>query len=53
MRVLLVLTQELPIGTNLELLQFLWMLVSGGLLPQRRALFPALKGKGLSDGATA
>jgi len=29
----------------------MWMLVSGGLLPQRGALFPALKGLDLSDEA--
>lgn len=51
MKVLVALTQALPIGTNLALLQFMWMLVSGGLLPQRGALFPALKASGLSDGA--
>jgi hypothetical protein len=45
-------TESLPIGTNLGLLHFLWMLVSGGLLPTRGALFPALKGIGLSDAAT-
>ena len=45
------LTKALPIGTNLALLHFLWMLVSGALLPSRGALFPALKAIGLSDGA--
>lgn len=50
--VLVALTQGLPIGTNLALLHFLWMLVSGALLPQRGALFPALKSIGLSDQAT-
>lgn len=42
----------LPIGTNLALLQFMWMLVSGALLPNRGALFPALKSIGLSDAET-
>jgi hypothetical protein len=42
----------LPIGTNLALLHVLWMLVSGSLLPNRGALFPALKAIGLSDAAT-
>jgi hypothetical protein len=46
------LIEALPIGTNLALLHFLWMLVSGGLLPSRGALFPALKSTGLSDAAT-
>jgi hypothetical protein len=46
------LLKNLPVGTNLALLQFLWMLVSGALLPQRGALFPALKATGLSDEAT-
>jgi hypothetical protein len=50
--VLIELTQDLPVGTNLGLLQFLWMLVSGALLPQRGAIFPALKSMGLSDEAS-
>jgi hypothetical protein len=44
--------QNLPIGTNLALLQFEWMLVSGALLPNRGAIFPALKSIGLSDEET-
>jgi hypothetical protein len=52
MNILVALTQGLPIGTNLALLQFLWMLVSGALLPQRGAIFPALQATGLSDQAT-
>jgi hypothetical protein len=51
MNVLVTLTQGLPVGTNLALLQFLWMLVSGALLPQRGALFPALQSIGLSEQA--
>lgn len=50
--VLSILIQELPVGTNLALLHFLWMLVSGALLPNRGAIFPALKSIGLSDVAT-
>lgn len=46
------LTERLPVGTNLALSQFLWMLVSGALLSQRVALFPALKSTGLSDEET-
>jgi len=52
MKILVKMTEGLPKGTNLALLQFLWMLISGALLPQRGALFPALKASGLSDGAT-
>jgi hypothetical protein len=33
-------------------LHFMWMLVSGALLPNRGAMFPALKSTGLSDAAT-
>jgi len=50
--ILSLLTQELPVGTNLALLHFMWMLVSGALLPNRGAIFPALKSVGLSDAAT-
>jgi hypothetical protein len=46
------LMQELPVGTNLALLHFMFMLVSGALLPNRGALFSALKAIGLSDDAT-
>ncbi len=52
MSLLVKLTQDLPIGTNLALLQFMWMLVSGALLPQRGAIFPALQATGLSVQAT-
>lgn len=41
--------EKLPIGTNLALYQFLWMLVSGALHDSRGAVFPALKSIGLSD----
>ena len=40
-------TEGLPIGTNLALLHFLWMQLSGALLPSRGALFPALQAIGL------
>src|SRR5260221_6493136 len=43
-------TESLPIGTNLGLLHFLWMLVSGALVPARGALFRALNSIGWSDG---
>ena len=41
--------KRLPIGTNLALYQFLWMLVSGALLSSRGALFPALQSIGLKE----
>jgi len=44
-------TQRLPVGTNLALLHFLWMLVTGMLLPSRGALFPALQAMGLPTAA--
>ncbi len=50
--ILSTLIQDLPVGTNLALLHFLWMLVSGALLPNRGAIFPALKSIGLSDAQT-
>ena len=52
MEALCALTENLPIGTNLGLLHFLWMQVSGMLLPHRGALFPALQAIGLLPGAT-
>jgi hypothetical protein len=51
MQVLADLLENLPVGTNLALLQIMWMLVIGALLPQRGALFPALKATGLPDAA--
>ncbi len=41
--------EKLPIGTNLALYQFLWMLISGALHDSRGAMFPALKSIGLQD----
>ena len=52
MNILVALTKDLPVGTNLALLQFLWMLVSGALLPQRGAIFPALQATGLTEPET-
>jgi len=49
--VLSLLVQELPVGTNLALLHFMYMLVSGALLPSRGAIFSGLKSIGLSDAA--
>jgi hypothetical protein len=37
------------IGTNLGLMLFLWMLVSGNLLESRGAIFPALQRMGLDE----
>jgi len=51
MLALCVVIQDLPIGTNLGMLHFLWMLMSGSLLPSRGALFPALQAIGLSPAA--
>ena len=45
------LVRDIPVGTNLALLHFLWMLVSGALLPNRGAIFPALQSIGLPDDA--
>jgi len=50
-RTLAAVVESLPIGTNLALLQFLWMLVSGHLLGSRGALFPALQASGLARDA--
>ena len=44
--------KSLPIGTNLAMVHFLWMLISGALLPNRGAIIPALKSIGLSDEET-
>jgi hypothetical protein len=51
MQALCAVTQSLPIGTNLALLHFLWMQLSGALLPSRGALFPALQAIGLLPAA--
>jgi hypothetical protein len=45
------LLEGLPIGTNLAMLHVFWALLSGQLLPNRGALFPALKAIGLEDDA--
>ncbi len=52
MEALCAVTVNLPVGTNLGLLHFLWMQVSGRLLPHRGALFPALQAIGLLPPAT-
>ena len=50
--ILTTICQSLPIGTNLAMVHFLWMLISGALLPNRGAIIPALKSIGLSDEET-
>jgi len=51
MTALCAITQEVTRGTNLGLLQFMWMLVSGSLLPSRGAVFPAFQSVGLVPAA--
>lgn len=51
MSALIEIVAYLPIGTNLAMLHFLWMLVSGALLPHRGALFPALQSTGIGEPA--
>ncbi len=51
MTLLCSLVVTLPIGTNLGLLQLLWMLVSGQLRGARGAVIPGLSACGLSDRA--
>lgn len=51
MAALCAVTQSLPIGTNLALLQLLWMLLGGQPLSSRGALFPVLKAIGLCTAA--
>ena len=51
MSALCAVVQHLPIGTNLGLLHFLWMLVSGSLLSTRGAIFPGLLATRLSPAA--
>jgi hypothetical protein len=41
--------EKLPIGTNLALYQYLWMLISGALHDSHGAMFPALKPINLKD----
>ena len=42
---------DLPVGTNLGMFHFLWMMVTGQLLASRGAIFPALQAAGLSKEA--
>lgn len=43
--------KTVPIGTNLGLVEVLWMLVSGHLLATRGALIPGLAETGLPEAA--
>jgi hypothetical protein len=52
MSILVDLTKGLPVGTNLALLHYMYMMVIGSLLPQRGALFPALQATGLTEQET-
>ncbi len=51
MSALIKIVTDLPVGTNLAMLHFLWMLVTGSLLPHRGALFPALQSTGIGEAA--
>lgn len=51
MSALIAIVTNLPIGTNLAMLHFMWMLVSGSLLLHRGALFPALQSTGIGERA--
>ena len=51
MSALIKIVTDLPVGTNLAMLHFLWMLVTGSLLPHRGALFPALQATGIGEAA--
>lgn len=51
MSALIKIVAHLPVGTNLAMLHFMWMLVSGRLLPHRGALFPALQSTGIGKTA--
>lgn len=51
MSALIEIVTDLPIGTNRAMLHFLWMLVTGALLPHRGALFPALQSTGIGERA--
>jgi hypothetical protein len=51
MSALIAIRVNLPVGTNLGMLHFLWMLVTGSLLPHRGAIFPALQSTGIGKKA--
>ena len=41
--------QEVPVGTNLALLQLLWSMLNGSFLISRGAIFPAMKASGFNE----
>jgi hypothetical protein len=47
MQALVAVVVSLPVGTNLGLLHLFWAIVTGRLLPNRGAIFPALQAIGL------
>jgi hypothetical protein len=47
MQALVAVVASLPVGTNLGLLHLFWAIVTGRLLPNRGAIFPALQAIGL------
>lgn len=49
MLILIEIVADLPIGTNLAMLHFMWMLVTGSLLAHRGAVFPALQSTGIGE----
>lgn len=51
MSVLTAIVVNLPVGTNLGMLHFLWMLASGSLLANRGAIFPSLQSTGIGEKA--
>jgi hypothetical protein len=51
MLALISIVSRLSVGTNLGMLHFFWMLVSGSLLPHRGAIFPALQSTGIGERA--
>lgn len=44
-----VVLQEVPVGTNLALLQLLWSMLNGSFLISRGAIFPAMKASGFDN----
>lgn len=46
--VLQILVQNVPMGTNLALLQLMWTIINGSFLQSRGAIFPALQANGMN-----
>lgn len=51
MSALIAIVSRMFVGTNLAMLHFLWMLVTGSLLVHRGAIFPALQSIGIDEPA--